>query len=102
MGTGASVALDALEILRAATQYELGYSTYSTHSWTGLYPVYVRGEAYLAASQGSEAATEFQKILDHSGIVVNAPIGALAQLQLGRAYTMQGDTAKATPTRRGA
>jgi tetratricopeptide (TPR) repeat protein len=54
----------------------------------------VRGEAYLAARKGSEAAAEFQKILDHRGIVLNEPIGALAHLQLGRAYAMQGDTAK--------
>jgi tetratricopeptide (TPR) repeat protein len=60
-----------------------------------LFPIYVRGEAYLAAHQGKEAAAEFQKILDHRGIVLNAPIGALAHLQLGRAYAMQGDTAKA-------
>jgi tetratricopeptide (TPR) repeat protein len=55
----------------------------------------VRGQAYLAAHQGKEAAAEFQKILDHRGIVLNEPIGALAHLQLGRAYTIQGDTAKA-------
>jgi cytochrome c-type biogenesis protein CcmH/NrfG len=60
-----------------------------------LYPIYVRGEAYLAAHQGGEAAAEFQKILDHRGIVLNEPIGALAHLQLGRAYAMQGDIAKA-------
>jgi serine/threonine protein kinase len=88
-------ASEALETLRAATPIELGYSTYSPYSWTGLYPVFVRGEAYLAAHQGSEATAEFQKILDHRGIVLNSPIGALAHLQLGRAYAMQGDTAKA-------
>jgi eukaryotic-like serine/threonine-protein kinase len=60
-----------------------------------MYPVYVRGEAYLAGHQGSEAAAEFQKILDHRGTVLNEPIGALAHLQIGRAYAMQGDTAKA-------
>jgi len=60
-----------------------------------LYPVFVRGEAYLAAHQGKEAAAEFQKILDHRGIVLNEPIGALAHLGLARAYAMQGDTAKA-------
>jgi len=60
-----------------------------------LYPVFVRGDAYLSAHQGSQAAAEFQKILDHRGIVVNSPIGALAHLQLGRAFVMQGDTAKA-------
>jgi tetratricopeptide (TPR) repeat protein len=67
----------------------------SFYNWPNLYPVYVRGEAYLAAHQGREAAAEFQKILDHRGIVLNEPIGALANLQLGRAYAMQGDTAKA-------
>jgi cytochrome c-type biogenesis protein CcmH/NrfG len=60
-----------------------------------MYPVYVRGEAYLAAHQGKEAAAEFQKILNHRGIVLNEPIGALAHLQLGRAYAMSGDSAKA-------
>ena len=86
---------EALESLRAATPYELGRTTYSSYDWTGLYPVYVRGEAYLAAHQGPEAAAEFQKILDHRGIVVNSPIGALAHLGLARAYALQGDTAKA-------
>jgi hypothetical protein len=57
--------------------------------------VYVRGEAYLVAHQGSGAAAEFQRILDHHGIVVNEPIGALAHLELGRAYAMQGETVKA-------
>jgi hypothetical protein len=88
-------ASEALETLRVALPYELGRTTYSTFGWTALYPVYVRGEAYLAAYQGKEAATEFQKILEHRGIVLNSPIGALARLQLGRAYAMQGDKAKA-------
>jgi tetratricopeptide (TPR) repeat protein len=60
-----------------------------------LSPVYVRGGAYLAAHRGSEAAAEFQKILDHRGIVLSSLIRALAHLQIGRAYSMQGDTAKA-------
>ena len=55
----------------------------------------MRGEAYLAAHQGGKAATEFQKILDHRGVVLNEPIGALAHLQIGRAYALQGDTANA-------
>jgi tetratricopeptide (TPR) repeat protein len=80
----------AIEALRAAGAYELG----SVANFA-LYPVYVRGEAYLAAHQGNEAAAEFQKILDHRGIVINEPIGALAHVQIGRAYAMQGDTAKA-------
>jgi len=86
---------EAVENLRAATPYELGQTTSSTYGWTAMYPVYVRGEAYLAAHQAREAAIEFQKILDRRGIVQNEPIGALAHLQLGRAYAMQGDTAKA-------
>jgi eukaryotic-like serine/threonine-protein kinase len=85
----------ALDSLQAAAPYELGLPAYSFYNWPNLYPVYVRGEAYLAAHQGSEAAVEFQRILDHRGIVLNEPIGALAHLQLGRAYALQGDTAKA-------
>ena len=86
---------EAVEILRAATASELGVTTASTFGWTGMRPVFMRGEAYLAARQGGEAASEFQKILDHRGIVVNEPIGALAHLGLARAYVLQGDTAKA-------
>jgi DNA-binding winged helix-turn-helix (wHTH) protein len=78
----------AIEVLQAAAPYELSGSG-------ALYPAYVRGEAYLAAHQGNEAAAEFQKILDHRGIVVNAPVGALAHLGLGRAYALSGDKTKA-------
>jgi serine/threonine protein kinase/tetratricopeptide (TPR) repeat protein len=86
----------AVEALQAASPYELGSFALTTNfNFISFYPVYVRGEAYLAAHQASEATAEFQKILDHSGIVVNEPIGALAHLQIGRAYAMQGDTAKA-------
>ena len=86
----------ALETLRAALPYELGQTTFSGEfAWNGLYPAYVRGEAYLSAHQGSNAVAEFQKILDHRGIVRDSPIGALAHLQIGRAYATQGDTAKA-------
>jgi len=84
----------ALDILRIAAPYELGLPAVGIYNWPNLYPVYVRGEAYLAAHKGSDAAAEFQKILDHRGIVVNEPISALAHLQLGRAYATQGDTAK--------
>jgi hypothetical protein len=55
----------------------------------------VRGEAYLAAHRGAEAAAEFQKILDHRGIVVSDPVGALARLELGRAYALSGDKTRA-------
>ncbi len=61
-----------------------------------LYPIYVRGEAFLTAHQGTAAATEFQKILDHPGLVLNQPIGAPAHLELGRAYALSGDMNKAT------
>jgi len=84
----------ALDTLEVAAPYELGLLSLWFYNWPNLYPVYVRGEAYLAAHRGGEAAAEFQKILDHRGIVLNEPIGALAHLQLGRAYALQGDSAK--------
>jgi eukaryotic-like serine/threonine-protein kinase len=87
-------AAKALEVLRAAAPYEFGQPTIGS-SPTTLYPVYVRGEAFLAAQQGHEAVAEFQKILDHRGVVSFNLIGALAHLQIGRAYAMQGDAAKA-------
>ena len=66
-------------------------------SWTEpqLMPAHLRGQAYLMAHRGPEAAKAFQNILNHRGIVFDSPIAALAHLQLGRAYAMQGDTAKA-------
>jgi len=85
---------EALAILRAATPYELGVTTFSALGWTAMYPVYVRGEAYLAAHQEREAAAEFQKIFDHPGIVLNYPIGPLARLQLARALSASGDRAQ--------
>ena len=85
--------LKAVELLQATTPYELGELISSFH--TSLYPVYLRGRAYLAAHRGNAAAAEFQKILYQRGIVFNEPIGALARLGLGRAYVLQGDSAKA-------
>ena len=85
----------AIELLQIAVPYELGAPRSALGTVGALYPIYVRGEAYLAARQGAEAAVEFQKILDHPGIVFSDPIGALARLQLGRAYAMSGDKAKA-------
>jgi eukaryotic-like serine/threonine-protein kinase len=81
----------AIEALQAAALYELG-SPGSAALSPALYPVYVRGEAYLAAHQGSEAAAEFQKILDQRGVVSNEPIGALARLGLARAYALQAQS----------
>ena len=88
-------AAEAIESLRAAAPYELGVATSSAFYWTAMLPVYVRGEAYLTAHQASDAADEFQKILEHRGIVTNEPIGALARLGMARAYAIQGDSAKA-------
>jgi Flp pilus assembly protein TadD len=86
----------AIEALQTAGPYESGSpSIGSDFSPAALYPIYVRGQAYLAAHQGSEATAEFQKILDHRGVVLNELIGALAHLGLARAYALQGDTAKA-------
>ena len=86
----------AVELLQIAGPYELGAPPSSFYGFFGtFYPAYVRGLAYLAAHQGAEAAAEFQKILDHRGIVISDPIGALAHLQLGRAYALSGDKTKA-------
>jgi DNA-binding winged helix-turn-helix (wHTH) protein/Tfp pilus assembly protein PilF len=82
----------AVELLQTAGPYELGASRLL---FGALYPIYIRGEAKLAAHQGAEAAIEFQKILDHRGVVGSDPIGALAHLQLGRAFVLVGDNAKA-------
>jgi len=82
----------ALVDLEPAAPYELGSAgVFINH----LYPAFVRGQAYLLAHNGTAAAQEFQKLLDHGGIVQNFVTGALAHLQLGRAYAMAGDTAKA-------
>jgi serine/threonine protein kinase/tetratricopeptide (TPR) repeat protein len=77
--------------LEAAAPYELGEAM----PINSLYPVYVRGQAYLLAHNGTAAAAEFQKLLDHRGIVQNSVTGSLAHLQIGRAYAMAGDTTKA-------
>jgi serine/threonine protein kinase/tetratricopeptide (TPR) repeat protein len=89
----AGSATKAIDALTPSAPYELG-ATAQNLSFA-LYPVYLRGEAYVAAHQGSGAAAEFQKILDHPGVVVNEPIGALAHLGLARAYAISGETAKA-------
>lgn len=86
----------AIEALQTAAPYELGEPRSTFYGYFGaLYPVYLRGVAYLAAHQGPAAAVEFQKILDHRGIVLDDFIGALAHLQLGRALALSADKAKA-------
>jgi hypothetical protein len=81
----------AVEILRPAVQYDLAYP----QGFNGLYPAYLRGLAYLQMGEGRLAAAEFQKLLDHPGIVGRDVIGALARLQLARAQKMMGDQALA-------
>jgi serine/threonine protein kinase/tetratricopeptide (TPR) repeat protein len=83
----------ALVFLEAAAPYELGKPPQLQLGT--LYPAYIRGEAHLLAHNGSTAATEFQKFLDHRGIVVNFPLGALAHLGQARSYALSGDAAKA-------
>ncbi len=83
----------ALNELQAATPIELGEIAF-VNNISCLYHVYVRGEAYLAAGQGSAAATEFQKIIDHSGIVWNCWTGALAHLGVARANALESRTAQ--------
>jgi eukaryotic-like serine/threonine-protein kinase len=83
----------ALNALQPASPIELGQITFSNNI-SCLYPVYVRGEAYLAAGQGSAAAAEFQKILDHSGIVWNCWTGALAHLGVARANALEAKTSQ--------
>ena len=96
----AAMALDdraparAIEFLKTAAPYELGLAGGTSYS-TYLYPVYLRGQAYLAANQGDAAVQEFQKILEWPGVVGNEPIGALSHLGLGRAQKMSGRTAEA-------
>jgi len=96
----AAIALDdgdparAIEFLKPASAVELGLAGGTTYS-TYMYPVYVRGLAYLAAKQGDTAAAEFQKILNWPGVVGNEPIGALAHLQLARARKLNGQSAEA-------
>jgi eukaryotic-like serine/threonine-protein kinase len=86
----------SIELLRAALPYEFTDEVLSDNDLNGcIYPAYVRGEAYLAANQSSAAAAEFQKILDHRGLVGVCATGALAHLGLARAYASQGDTVKA-------
>jgi hypothetical protein len=93
----------AIESLHAAIPIELGQIAFVANI-SCLYPTYIRGEAYLAAGQGKSAAAEFQKILDHNGIVWNCWTGALAHLGLARAYALdskssQGADADAARTR---
>jgi eukaryotic-like serine/threonine-protein kinase len=86
----------AIELLQVAVPHESAISAIAFFGLFGcFYPAYVRGEAYLSLHQGAQAAAEFQKILDHRGLVSADPIGALADLQLGRACALAGERDKA-------
>jgi len=86
----------AIQSLETASLYDLALGGVGfTGRFGGLYPIYVRGQAYLAAQQPVQAAAEFQRILDHRSIVLVDPMDALARLQLGRALAASGDAAKA-------
>ncbi|HEV2487166.1 MAG TPA: tetratricopeptide repeat protein, partial [Terracidiphilus sp.] len=92
--TGRKNPARSIELLQAAAPYELGMLSTSAGN-SCVYPVYVRAQVYLSEQQGQLAAAEFQKILDHRGLLWNCATGALAHLGLARAYAVQGDTAKA-------
>jgi ATP/maltotriose-dependent transcriptional regulator MalT len=79
--------------LEGAAPYELG--TPQQFQLGTMYPVFMRGLAYLRSGKNAQAATEFQKFMDHRGVVVNFSLGALARLGLARSYALTGDTAKA-------
>ena len=79
----------ALNTLQAGLPVEYANTTFSSINASCLYPTYMRGQAYLATGQGAAAAAEFQKILDHNGIVGNCWTGALAHLGSGRANVLQ-------------
>jgi hypothetical protein len=86
----------SIQTLQTASRFDLGASGLAAGALFGaLYPIYVRGQAYLAAHRSTEAAAEFQKILDHRGIVLADPMDAVARLQLARALVLSGDVAKA-------
>jgi tetratricopeptide (TPR) repeat protein len=86
-----------VERLQIALRYELAANglNFNQFYFGGLHSAYVRGEALVASRQYAEAAVEFQKILDHRGLVGLDPIGALAHLQLGRVFALSADKAKA-------
>lgn len=85
---------EALSVLEGAAPTELGWYTIYFNAST-MHPVYLRAQAYLALHQGDNAVAEFQRILDHRGISLNAPTVVLARLGLGRAHALKGDSAKA-------
>jgi eukaryotic-like serine/threonine-protein kinase len=92
--TGRKNTARSIELLQAATPYELGMLSGSAPN-SCLYPAYVRAQADLNGNHAAAAAAEFQKILDHRGLVWNCATGALAHLGIARAYALLGDPTKA-------
>ena len=92
LGKGNGV--DAVEHLRVVNG-DIGWFGNDPSAPDGLMPAYLRGQAYLQSRQGKDAAAEFQRLIDHPGIVVNSLFGPLARLGLARAFVLQGDTTKA-------
>jgi tetratricopeptide (TPR) repeat protein len=89
-------ATTAIQSLQTATRYDLALGALAFNGYFGaLYPIYVRGLAYMAANQPAAAAAEFQRILNHRSIVLADPVDAMARLQLARAYALAGDAVKA-------
>jgi eukaryotic-like serine/threonine-protein kinase len=88
---GRNNAAKGIEALQPAVAYELG----GVQPFSAITPAYVRGLLYLQERQGAQAAAEFQKLIDHRGIVANSPLAALARLGVARANAAQGDAAKA-------
>ena len=89
----------AIQTLQTASRYDLALGAIGfIGRFGGLYPIYVRGMAYLAARQPVEAVGEFQRILDHRSIVLVDPMDAMARLQLARALALSGNTVKAKGT----
>lgn len=87
--------LKAVEALEAAAPYELGVPRCALTGFFGaLYPILVRCEAYLAAGKGSEAAREFQKLIDHQNAMIGDPVSVLADYGLARAFALSGDVSK--------
>jgi len=89
----------AIQSLQIASRFDLGVGSIGVTGYFGrLYPIYVRGQAYLAAHQPAAAAAEFQRIIDHRSIVLVDPMDAMARLQLARALALSGDIVKAKST----
>jgi tetratricopeptide (TPR) repeat protein len=88
----------AIDLLQPAKPYELGTPLPQFGVGGSLYPLYVRGEAYLSRGRWDEASTEFQRFLNHPGVTVNSPLGALARLQLARSYAAAGQSGRARGT----